>query len=94
MLSKPEPTNEAALRQAHELLVKTSGHCERSISKLMDVSNEVRREAMATTIAMQGRQTHNDVRIARATRISRNESCPCGSGKKWKRCCGSADSAN
>ena len=22
------------------------------------------------------------------TKISRNESCPCGSGKKYKRCCG------
>jgi uncharacterized protein len=25
---------------------------------------------------------------ARATRVGRNESCPCGSGKKFKRCCG------
>jgi len=28
---------------------------------------------------------------ARSTKIGRNEPCPCGSGKKYKRCCGSAD---
>jgi uncharacterized protein len=24
-------------------------------------------------------------------KVGRNEPCPCGSGKKFKRCCGSAD---
>jgi uncharacterized protein len=27
---------------------------------------------------------------ARGSKIGRNESCPCGSGKKFKRCCGAA----
>jgi len=25
-----------------------------------------------------------------ASKVGRNEACPCGSGKKYKRCCGSA----
>lgn len=31
---------------------------------------------------------HNQVK--RATKVRRNEPCPCGSGAKYKRCCGSA----
>jgi uncharacterized protein YecA (UPF0149 family) len=30
-------------------------------------------------------------RPARSTKVGRNEPCPCGSGKKYKRCCGSSD---
>jgi hypothetical protein len=28
-------------------------------------------------------------RVMRAKNIGRNDSCPCGSGRKYKRCCGS-----
>lgn len=94
MLAKPESADDAALSQAHELILKTSDLCERLISDLMDVTDRVRREAMATSIAMQGRQTDDGAMIARATRVGRNEACPCGSGKKWKRCCGVADRVN
>ena len=31
--------------------------------------------------------------IAPTTRVGRNEPCPCGSGKKYKRCCGALPSA-
>lgn len=34
----------------------------------------------------------NPVAPARSARVGRNEPCPCGSGKKFKRCC--ADKAN
>jgi hypothetical protein len=34
----------------------------------------------------------NPVTPVRAARVGRNEPCPCGSGKKYKRCC--ADKAN
>ena len=27
-------------------------------------------------------------RPVRTTKIGRNDSCPCGSGKKYKKCCG------
>ena len=27
---------------------------------------------------------------ARATKVGRNDPCPCGSGKKYKKCCGAA----
>jgi uncharacterized protein YecA (UPF0149 family) len=30
-------------------------------------------------------------RHAKPSKVGRNEPCPCGSGNKYKRCCGSAD---
>ena len=50
----------------------------------MEVNDRVRREAIATSVAMQGSKTDDGVMIARATRVGRNENCPCGSGKKCK----------
>ncbi len=32
--------------------------------------------------------SNGDVLIARLEKMSRNEKCPCGSGKKFKKCCG------
>jgi len=34
------------------------------------------------------RAAHQPVEQRRATKIGRNQPCPCGSGKKYKRCCG------
>jgi len=54
------------------------------------------REQMASLIhaahdAFQGlRQSLMHGTPARATRIGRNDPCPCGSGKKYKRCCAGA----
>ncbi|WP_269082983.1 SEC-C metal-binding domain-containing protein [Sporosarcina globispora] len=28
------------------------------------------------------------------SKISRNDPCPCGSGKKYKKCCGSKDAVS
>ena len=27
---------------------------------------------------------------AKSTKVGRNDACPCGSGKKYKKCCGAA----
>ncbi|MCR4435672.1 MAG: SEC-C metal-binding domain-containing protein [Clostridiales bacterium] len=32
---------------------------------------------------------YNKSRIAVSTKVGRNDPCPCGSGKKYKKCCGS-----
>ena len=63
---------------------------ERLIADLMETSDQVRREALTTYQARQGSMTDDGVRIARASKVPRNAACPCGSGKKWKKCCGSA----
>jgi hypothetical protein len=35
-----------------------------------------------------------DERSGRQSRVGRNEPCPCGSGKKYKKCCGRADASS
>jgi uncharacterized protein YecA (UPF0149 family) len=74
--------------------MQTSTACEQLIADLMGVTDRVRREAIATSVVMQGSRTDDGVAIARASHVGRHESCPCGSGKKWKRCCGSAERAH
>ena len=38
--------------------------------------------------ALSQKKTTPDVQTISVTRVSRNEPCPCGSGKKFKKCCG------
>jgi uncharacterized protein YecA (UPF0149 family) len=45
--------------------------------------------AVALYAAIQVEEEERKHRPARSTKVGRNEPCPCGSGKKYKRCCGS-----
>lgn len=33
------------------------------------------------------KKAYNDSKIVKSTKVGRNEPCPCGSGKKYKKCC-------
>ncbi len=44
---------------------------------------------LSTFLKMEGRWYYDAGELYHAS-IGRNESCPCGSGKKYKKCCGSA----
>jgi hypothetical protein len=55
---------------------------------LSEISDGVRREAIAEFHAMKGKTADDGAPIARPIKIGRNEPCPCGSGKKYKKCCG------
>jgi uncharacterized protein len=47
--------------------------------------------ALATKAYWQGRWHQLlDTPVERTPKIGRNDPCPCGSGKKYKRCCGAA----
>ena len=37
---------------------------------------------------MMGEKAENTKTIVNETKIGRNDPCPCGSGKKYKKCCG------
>jgi hypothetical protein len=90
-LARSGAVDSAELAKSRELLLQTSSICEHLIADLMKVTDRVRREAIATSSAMQGRRTDDGVRIGGgAPWVGRNELSPCGSGRKWKRCCGNA----
>lgn len=61
-----------------------------SMLALSELSDVIRAEAVAEFEAREGRETDDGTQVARCVKIGRNEPCPCGSGKKWKRCCGAA----
>jgi hypothetical protein len=90
LLEKPGAASAKDLRDARSQILAVIATIERLIGDLMDVSDAVRREALATFTAEAGRKTDDGARIARPVRIGRNGDCPCGSGRKWKRCCGAA----
>jgi uncharacterized protein YecA (UPF0149 family) len=45
-------------------------------------------EANAATQEMQRASRAADAGLRLAVKIGRNDPCPCGSGRKYKRCCG------
>lgn len=78
-----------ALAAAHDNLVAISRTIEGIIADLIDDADRTRRSAIgASTDASPA-----DAPVRRGPKIGRNEPCPCGSGKKWKRCCGNLATA-
>lgn len=82
---------EGDVRKARKSLDQLTRATETIISDLMDVSDGVRREAIAEYERIAGGRTDDGIPVARPVKVGRNQSCPCGSGLKWKRCCGSPD---
>jgi hypothetical protein len=76
------------VRKARQPLDQLTTVTEAIISDLMTVSDGVRRQAVAEYERMAGGRTNDGVRVERPVKVGRNEPCPCGSGRKWKRCCG------
>lgn len=91
MLEKPEAPNTGTLRESRKLLLDLMATVERFIIKLMSVSDAVRREALDAYAARSGDATDDGMPLSRGPKVGRNEPCPCGSGKKWKRCCGAPE---
>jgi len=59
---------------------------------LLTLSDGLRKEALAEYQQTAGRRTNDGVPVRRPVKVGRNEPCPCGSGRKWKRCCGTPTS--
>jgi hypothetical protein len=72
------------------MLAELSGLCETMIKELIERNDATR---ISTLIAMQNGDRDETSGATSAPKIGRNEPCPCGSGKKWKRCCGSPERA-
>lgn len=83
-----------ALRTARETLEDVSETIERLVGELLVISAAVRKRAIDEHGAMRGRTTDDGASIARAVKIGSNALCLCGSGRKWKRCCGAPASVH
>ena len=51
----------------------------------LDEAQEILGRSNATALAERDAEAPE---LARTTKVGRNEPCPCGSGKKYKKCCG------
>ena len=78
-----------------------SGICEdtaRGILSVVPRVREIKREAVAkvTNAGFVGSSGEQAIKkpIKKGEKIGRNDPCPCGSGKKYKRCCGANDNNN
>jgi hypothetical protein len=76
------------VRKAREPLDQLTAVTETIIDDLMTVSDGVRRRAIEEYQRVAGGRTDDGVRVERPVKVGRNEPCPCGSGRKWKKCCG------
>ena len=60
-------------------------------------SGEIKREAVAkvtSTGSGDGSEKKQPVRVSKSDKIGPNDPCPCGSGKKYKKCCGDPKKRN
>jgi hypothetical protein len=80
--------NASELPQTREALVEVSRICERLMTSLISITTKVRQAAIIESMGAPA-HAHGAPRTP-----GRNEPCPCGSGKKWKRCCGAPDRVN
>ena len=54
----------------------------------MDLPSEELRMSMLTELAETVARNRHQAQLAKKPKVGRNDPCPCGSGKKYKKCCG------
>lgn len=88
LLGRAPFTSTQAREAAHENVVMLTRTAESLIADLIENADENRHRALGA-VAADGDPMHDRMPIRRGPRIGRNDPCPCASGKKYKRCCGS-----
>jgi hypothetical protein len=88
LLDRDNEVDSRQLHQTRALMLKMDATIEQTIADLMTISDQVRLQAVETFVAHAGQPTDDGAQIARPLKVGRNASCPCGSGKTYKKCCG------
>ena len=87
-----DPVTEYRLQSYDMFAEMTESIREETVKALMHVRIEqkVEREQVAKETGTNKDDSANAPRVRKSEKISRNAPCPCGSGKKYKHCCGRA----
>lgn len=85
-----EQTSVSELRESARALQGKTRVAEGILGDLLEVGRVVRANALSAFEQLSKRGRTDDGVRAGARKIGRNDPCPCGSAKKWKRCCGAA----
>lgn len=90
VLSAEGMTDEAmdqAIEQAEELMNAAQRFQNRKVLKALKVP-KMRKVLLAQLAAAEEAEKRGEEPYARSKKVGRNDPCPCGSGKKYKNCCG------
>lgn len=90
LLQRSPAAREDELRKTRRSVDDLTTVVETCIEDLLCIGDDVRRQAIAAFEDRGGATTDDGLPARRMVRVGRNDPCPCGSGKKWKRCCGGA----
>ena len=88
LLGRAPFTSTQAQEAARENVVMLTRTAESLIADLVESAHETRRRALGAVTSDDDR-ARDRMPIRRGPRIGRNDPCPCASGRKYKRCCGS-----
>ena len=92
-----DPVNEYRLQGADmfdEMVADIRFETVRMVLSAVPRTQPVKREQVAQPLQenlTDGSISKKTVIVRKAERVGRNDLCPCGSGKKYKKCCGAAD---
>ena len=94
-----DPVTEYRLQAADmfdEMVADIRAETVRTMLSVVPRTEPIKRERVATSLKenlTDGSVSKKTVVVRKAERVGRNDLCPCGSGKKYKKCCGT-NSAN
>ncbi len=92
-----DPVNEYRLQGAdmfEEMVADIRAETVRTMLSVVPKPQPIKREQVATPLKenlADGTATKRTVVVRKAERVGRNDLCPCGSGKKYKKCCGAGN---
>ena len=78
----------AARKSSLPRAVAQYAHIGRSIASLGGYTPVAAPLGVAAIAMVMARRDADMQKPAQSAKVKRNESCPCGSGKKYKKCCG------
>lgn len=85
---------EAFLKEVAQPGLTLEHMADTALELLPEAMQDYARIGHAMQDVLRDAQTHPPQQPARADKIGRNDPCPCGSGKKYKKCCGSGQVAD
>ena len=91
-----DPVNEYRLQGAEmfeEMVADIRAETVRTMLSVVPRPQPIQREQVAKPLKenlTDGSESKRTVVVRKAERVGRNDLCPCGSGKKYKKCCGAS----
>ncbi|MEZ5400522.1 MAG: SEC-C metal-binding domain-containing protein [Bryobacteraceae bacterium] len=85
VLASPGQSNRTGLQQLRKRVEELAGGLAEDEEEIVDAAIEIRRQR-----AGKPEQKADEEAPAKTAKVGRNELCPCGSGRKYKKCCGAA----